>query len=82
MSVCPLVRLATDLKLLKQFEQTGQVAIPVIDWLYFFQALAFLKREGGSREIYCAFAGEYLVFSKTPLERTAKKRPTQRELFE
>jgi hypothetical protein len=82
MSDCPLVRHATNIKLLKQFEQTGQVVIPVDDWLYFFEALAFMRRDGGHREIYCAFAGEYLVFSKTPIERRAKKEPTRSELFE
>ena len=82
MSDCPLVRLATNLKLLKQFEQTGQVVILVADWVRFFEALSFLKRDGAHREIYCAFAGEYLVFSKTPLVRAAKNRPTQCELFE
>ena len=82
MSDCPLVRLATYIKLLKQFEQTGQVVIPVDDWLWFFEALAYLKRDGSQREIYCAFAGEYIVFSKTPIERKAKKQPTQSKLFE
>ena len=75
MSDCPLVRLATYIRLLKQFEQTGQVVIPVDDWLWFFEALAYLKRDGSQREIYCAFAGEYIVFSKTPIERKAKKQP-------
>ena len=42
MSDCPLVRLATNLKLLKQFEQTGQVVIPIADWICFFEALTFL----------------------------------------
>src|SRR5262245_31020385 len=82
MSDCPLVRLATNLKLLKQFEQTGQVVIPVSEWLHFFEALTTIARDGGHREIYCAFAGEYLVFSRTPLERRAKKEPTQNELFD
>lgn len=68
MSDCPLVRLAAYIKLLKQFEQTGQVVIPLSDWIRFFEALAYLKRDGGQREIYCAFAREYLVFSKTPIE--------------
>jgi hypothetical protein len=81
MSDCPLVRLATYIRLLKQFEQTGQVVIPVDDWLWFFEALAYLKRDGSQREIYCAFAGEFLMFSKTPIERKAKKRRTQSELF-
>ena len=82
MSDCPLVRLATNLKLLKQFEQTGQVAIPVADWLYFFQALTILTRGGGHREIYCEIDARYLLFSKTPIERKAKKGPTQSKLFE
>jgi len=68
MSDCPIVRLAANLKHLKQFEQTGRVVIPLSDWIRFFEALAFLNRGGGRREIYCAFAGEYLVFSRTPIE--------------
>ena len=82
MSDCPLVLFAKNLKLLKQFEQTGQVVILVADWIRFFEALAFLNRDGGHGEIYCAFAGDYLVFSKTPIERTAKKEPTQSAPFE
>jgi hypothetical protein len=79
MSDCPLVRLATNLKLLKQFEQTGQVVIALSDWIRFFDALAFINRDGGHRETYCAFVGEYLVFSKTPVfarsqDRTGAKR--------
>jgi hypothetical protein len=82
MSDCPLVRLATNIELLKQFEQTGQVVIPVSDWIRFFEALTFIAREGGHREIHCAIGARYLVFSKTPIERRAKKEPTQNELFE
>ena len=82
MSDCPLVRLATYLKLLKQFEQTGQVVIPIADWIRFFEALTFLNRDGGHREIYCAIGERYLLFSKTPIERKAKERPTQGKLFE
>ena len=81
MSGCPLVRFVENLKLLKQFEQTGQVAIPVADWLYFFEALAFLKRDGGHREIYCAIGARYLFLSKTPIEWKAKKEPVQNELL-
>jgi hypothetical protein len=82
MSECPLVRLATNLKLLKQFEQSGQVAIRVVDWLYFFEALAFIAHDGGHREIYCAIGEQYLVFSKTLIKRIVKKAPVQCELFE
>mgnify|MGYP003578821306 CR=1 FL=1 len=57
--------------------QTGQVVIPVDDWLYFFEARAFLKRGGGHREIYCEIDARYLLFSKTPIERKAKNGPTQ-----
>jgi len=83
MDECPLVRLARSLKLLKQFEQTGQVAIPVTHWIQSFEALAFLKRAGGRREIYCAFTGERLLLSRALLERTEdEEEPTQGELFE
>jgi len=82
MSDCPLVRLATNIKLLKQFEQTGRAVIPITEWIQFFEALTTIARDGGHREIHCAFAGEYLVFSKAPLERRAKKEPIQSELFD
>jgi len=82
MSDCPLVRLATNLKLLKQFEQTGQVAVHVSNWLHFFEVMAFISRDAAPLEIHCAFAGEYLVFSRTPIKRKANKEPTQSELFE
>jgi hypothetical protein len=73
MSDCPLVRLATNIKLLKQFEQTGQVLIPLTDWIRFFEALAFINRDG-YQEIYCAIVKGRSVFSKTPL----KKKPAPR----
>jgi hypothetical protein len=73
MSDCPLVRLATNIKLLKQFEQTGQVVIPLTDWIRFFEALAFMNRNG-HQEIYCAIVEGRLAFSKTPL----KKKPAPR----
>jgi hypothetical protein len=84
MDECPLVRLARSLKLLKQFEQTGQVVTPVTNWIHFFEALAFLKRAGGRREIHCAFTGELLLLSRASLERTGEEEeePTQGELFE
>jgi len=73
MTDCPLIRLATNLKLLKQFEQTGQVVIPLTNWIRFFEALAFMNRDG-HLEIYCAIMEGRLVFSKTPF----KKKPAQR----
>jgi len=73
MSDCPLVRPVTTIKLLKQFEQTGQVVIPLTDWFRFFEALAFMNRDG-HQEIYCAVVEGRLVFSKTPL----KKKPAPR----
>ena len=83
MSDCPLVRLATNIKLLKQFEHTGQVVIPLSDWIRFFEALTFLNRAGSRREIHCVFTGERLLLSRAPLERTEdEEEPTQGELFE
>jgi hypothetical protein len=73
MSDCPLVRLTTNIKLLKQFEQTGQVLIPLTDWIRFIEALAFMNRDG-HQEIYRAIVEGRLVFSKTPL----KKKPAPR----
>lgn len=82
MDECPLVRHVENLKLLRKFDQTGQVAIPISDWIRFFEALAFLAHGGGRREIYCAVGTRYLVFSKTPIRRMVKKEPVQSELFE
>jgi hypothetical protein len=75
---CPLVQPAYGRKILKQFEETGKVAIHLNDWIRFFDALAFLN-DGGRREIFCAFAGEYLVFSNTPFKK--KPAPRQQDLF-
>jgi len=73
MSDCPLVRPATNLKTLKQFEQTGQVVIPLTYRIRFFEALAFMNRDG-RQEIRCAIVEGRLVFSKTPF----KKNPAPR----
>ena len=66
---CPLVLLARNRKILKTFEDSGMVAIPVIEWLRFFETLAYINRESGLREIYCAIVDGYTVFSKTPIKR-------------
>jgi hypothetical protein len=76
---CPLVRLAYGRKILKQFEETGKVAIHLNDWIRFFEALAFVNNSG-LREIFCAFAGKYLVISKTPFKK--KSAPAQQDLFD
>jgi hypothetical protein len=80
-SDCPLVRLAQHRKILKTFEQTGMVAIPMNQWLRFFEALEFISREHGHQEIYCVILEEYIVFSKTSLEQKVEIRPEQIELF-
>jgi hypothetical protein len=80
MGECPLVRHVENLKLLKKFDQTGHVAIPISDWIRFFQALAFLAHDGGWRQTYCAVGTRYVVFSETPIER--RPLPAQRELFD
>jgi len=67
---CPLVRLAHNRKLLKKFDETGKVTIPLTDWIRFFEALAFMNQDE-HREIDCVIAEGYLVFSKTPLRRYA-----------
>jgi hypothetical protein len=69
----PLVRFATNLKLLKQFEQTGRVVTPLTDWIRFFEALGFMNRDG-HQKIYCAIVEGRLVFSKT----SVKKKPAPR----
>lgn len=66
MSDCPLVRLANNRKILKKFNQTGMVAIPVSMWLWFFEALTTIARDGERREIHCAIVEGYMVFSQTP----------------
>ena len=82
MADCPLVRLVNNRKILKTFEQTGKVIIPISEWLFFFEALTTIAHDSGQREIYCAIGARYLVFSKTPIGREAKTGPTQNELFE
>jgi hypothetical protein len=82
MSDCPLVRLVNNRKILKTFEQTGKVTIPISEWMFFFEALTTIAHDGGRREIYCAIGAQYLVFSKTPIEREAKTGSTQNERFE
>jgi hypothetical protein len=82
MDECPLVRHVENLKLLKKFDQTGHVAIPISEWIGSFQALAFLAHGDGRREIYCAVETRYVVFSKTPIERKPKAAPRQEDLFE
>ena len=68
MSDCPLVRLATNIKLLKQFEQTGQVVIPIADWLRLFEVLAFISRERDPLEVYCTIIEDNLIISRTPFK--------------
>jgi hypothetical protein len=70
---CPLVRFVTNLTLLKQFEQTGRVVIPLTDWIRFFEAPAFMNRYG-YQKIYCAIVEGGLVLGKTPF----KKKPAPR----
>ncbi|HEV2663304.1 MAG TPA: hypothetical protein VG324_00220 [Blastocatellia bacterium] len=69
---CPLVRLAKYRKLLKKFDETGKVAIPLDEWSGFFEALAYIDLEGGRKEIYCGIQDGYMFFSKTPLKRKSK----------
>ena len=82
MSDCPLVRFVNNRKILKTFEQTGKVTIPISEWLFFFEALTTIAHDYGYEEIYCAIGARYLVFSKTPIEREATNGPNQNELFE
>jgi hypothetical protein len=82
MSDCPLVRLVNNRKILKTFEQSGKVTIPISEWLFFFEALTTIAHDHGQREIYCAIGARYLVFSKTPIEQEATTGPTLNELFE
>lgn len=80
MDDCPLVRLAYGCKILKQFKETGKVAIHLDDWIRFFEALAFVN-EGGHREIFCAIVGDYMVLSKTPFNKRPAE-PRQEGLFD
>jgi hypothetical protein len=81
MDECPIVRHVENLKLLKKFDKTGQVAIPISEWIRLFDALAFLAHDGGQKEIYCAVGTRCVVFSKTPLERKPRTEPKQEDLF-
>jgi hypothetical protein len=69
MSDCPLVNLATNRKLLKTFEQTGQGPIHISDWIRFFEALAYISRERDPLEVYCAIIGDHLIISRTLFKR-------------
>jgi hypothetical protein len=73
MSDCPLVRLATNIKLLKQFEQTGQVTIHISDWIRFFEALGYISRERDPLEVYCAIIGDHLILSRAPFKRETNR---------
>jgi hypothetical protein len=53
MDECLLVRHVENLEHLKKFDQNGQVAIPISEWIWFFEALALLAHGGGRREINC-----------------------------
>jgi hypothetical protein len=79
---CPLVRHVENLKLLKTVDQTGHAAILISEWMWFFEALAFLAHGGDRREIYCAVGTRYVVLSKTPIERKPTTAPRQRDLFD
>ena len=70
------MRLVNNRKILKTFEQTGKVTIPISEWLFFFEALTTIAHDNGQREIYCAIGERYLVFSRTPIDREAKTGPT------
>ena len=72
MSDCPLIQLADNLKILRTFEQSGSVKIHLNEWIRFFDALTFMHRDGGHREISCAIVDEYLVFSKTSFKNKSK----------
>ena len=72
MEECPLVRLAKHRKILKKFEQIGMVAIPVSEWMFFFETLAYMHRDGDQQGIYCEILDGYLVFSKTRCKPTSK----------
>jgi hypothetical protein len=77
MDDCPLVRLAKNLEILKKLELSGQVAIPVTDWLWFFEALDYINRDSSPRYIYCTIVEGYLVFSKTPFKKKPDAAPKQ-----
>ena len=76
---CPLVQLAKYRQIQKKFEESGMVAIPVREWLRFFEALAFITRESGRPEIYCSIVGGHMVFSKAPIKQRDDLRPAEIE---
>jgi hypothetical protein len=77
-SDCPLVRLAIIIKLLKQFEQTGQVVTPPTNRVRFLGAAAFMNRDG-HQEIYFAIVEGRSAFGKTPFKK--KPAPRRQDLF-
>ncbi|HEV2664867.1 MAG TPA: hypothetical protein VG324_08145 [Blastocatellia bacterium] len=81
MSDCPLVRLANNLKHLKKFDESGMVAVPLADWIRFFEALAFMTRDG-QRVIYSTIVEGYLVFSKAPFKKKSDAAPKRQDLFD
>jgi hypothetical protein len=74
MSDCPLVNLATNRKLLRTFEQTGQVTIHISDWLRFFEVMAYISRERDPLEVYCAIIGDHLIISRTPFKQDTNRK--------
>lgn len=82
MDDCPLVRLAKNLIILQKFERSGQVAISVTDWLWFFDALTFINRDSSPRVIYSTIAEGSLVFSKTPFRKKPDAAPKLQDLFD
>jgi hypothetical protein len=80
-SDCPIVRLANNLKLLKKFDESGMVAIPLTDWIRFFEALALMTRDG-QLVIYSTIVEGSLVFSKVPFKKKSDVTPKRQDLFD
>jgi hypothetical protein len=80
-SDCPIVRLANNLKLLKKFDESGMVAIPLTDWIRFFEALALMTRDG-QLVIYSTIVEGSLVLSKVPFKKKSDVTPKRQDLFD
>jgi hypothetical protein len=64
MDDCPLVRLAYSRKILKQFDETGKVVIPLTAWIRFFEALAFMNLNRSKKDRHRQFLSGATVFMK------------------
>jgi hypothetical protein len=74
MSGCPLAQLTNNLKLLKKFNESGMVVIPLTDRIRFFETLAFMTRDSQRVPYPAPTAPPRLIRKRRkPSERTSLK---------